>query len=251
MLLQSCNSLISFADRFSDHTRLLLVKSDAFRNRGSPQLASAVTAEITQNINSPGTGSDKSLTLHPLLADFTKPLGEDSTPATVKPLRVSLVQPVAYPLSYLTTRGSEEQPQAELHKPLIHRRGEYLALGGIAHRRVRGGEVRVIERVEHVDSELQVETFRDFELLEEGRIELLHAIAVQWIDARVSIGIGDEIIDEAARIEPRVWRWIGYRAVADPVRPVVLPVVQEAYRGVNVEARSAGYVDEPGIAPPT
>jgi hypothetical protein len=36
-----------------------LVKSDAFRNRGSPQLASAVTAEITQNINSPATG-DKS-----------------------------------------------------------------------------------------------------------------------------------------------------------------------------------------------
>jgi hypothetical protein len=32
----------------------LLVTSDAFRNRGSPQLASAVTAEITQNINSPG-----------------------------------------------------------------------------------------------------------------------------------------------------------------------------------------------------
>src|SRR5215813_14666789 len=38
-----------------------------------------------------GIGSDKSLTLHPLLADFTKPLGEDSTPGTVKPLRVSLV----------------------------------------------------------------------------------------------------------------------------------------------------------------
>jgi hypothetical protein len=33
----------------------LLVTSDAFRNRSSPQLASAVTAEITQNINSPGT----------------------------------------------------------------------------------------------------------------------------------------------------------------------------------------------------
>jgi hypothetical protein len=33
-----------------------LVKSDAFRNRGSPQLAIAVTAEITQNINSPWTG---------------------------------------------------------------------------------------------------------------------------------------------------------------------------------------------------
>jgi hypothetical protein len=31
---------------------LLLVTSDAVRNRGSPQLASAVTAEITQNINS-------------------------------------------------------------------------------------------------------------------------------------------------------------------------------------------------------
>jgi len=27
----------------------------AFRNRGSPQLARAVTAEISQNINSPGT----------------------------------------------------------------------------------------------------------------------------------------------------------------------------------------------------
>jgi len=34
----------------------LLVTSDAFRNRGSPQLASGVTAEITQNIHSPGTG---------------------------------------------------------------------------------------------------------------------------------------------------------------------------------------------------
>jgi hypothetical protein len=34
-----------------------LVTSDAFRNRGSPQLASAVTAEITQNINSAGTGT--------------------------------------------------------------------------------------------------------------------------------------------------------------------------------------------------
>jgi hypothetical protein len=33
-----------------------LVTSDAFRNRGSPQLASAVTAEITQDINSPATG---------------------------------------------------------------------------------------------------------------------------------------------------------------------------------------------------
>jgi hypothetical protein len=35
-----------------------LVKSDAFRNRDSPQLGIAVTAEITQNINSPETGSD-------------------------------------------------------------------------------------------------------------------------------------------------------------------------------------------------
>ena len=32
---------------------------------------------------------------------FIKPLGEDSTPATVKPFLVSLVEPVAYQLSYL------------------------------------------------------------------------------------------------------------------------------------------------------
>ena len=37
--------------------------------------------------------------------DFIKPLGEDSTPGTVKPLPVSLVQPVAYPLSYLFSIG--------------------------------------------------------------------------------------------------------------------------------------------------
>jgi hypothetical protein len=36
----------------------LLVTSDAFRNRGSPQLASGVTAEITQNINSLGTSNE-------------------------------------------------------------------------------------------------------------------------------------------------------------------------------------------------
>src|SRR6516165_10617369 len=34
--------------------------------------------------------------MHPLLRCFTKPLGEDFTPATVKPLRVALVEPVAY-----------------------------------------------------------------------------------------------------------------------------------------------------------
>jgi hypothetical protein len=32
----------------------------AFRNRGSPQLARAVTAEISQNINSPRTGEPSS-----------------------------------------------------------------------------------------------------------------------------------------------------------------------------------------------
>jgi hypothetical protein len=31
---------------------------------------------------------------------FIKPLGEDSTPVTVKPLRVSLVEPVACRLSH-------------------------------------------------------------------------------------------------------------------------------------------------------
>jgi hypothetical protein len=31
---------------------------------------------------------------------FTKPLGEDPTPGTVKPVLVSLVEPVAYPSSY-------------------------------------------------------------------------------------------------------------------------------------------------------
>ena len=45
-----------------------------------------------------GIGSDKALTFI-LSLWFIKPLGEDSTPGTVKPLRVSLVEPVAYPLS--------------------------------------------------------------------------------------------------------------------------------------------------------
>jgi hypothetical protein len=34
----------------------------AFRNRGSPQLARAVTAEISQNINSPRTGPKMAMT---------------------------------------------------------------------------------------------------------------------------------------------------------------------------------------------
>jgi len=46
-----------------------------------------------------GLGSDKRLTLHPLFVVFIKPLGEDSTlpktPGTVKPVLVSLVEPVA------------------------------------------------------------------------------------------------------------------------------------------------------------
>src|SRR3989442_15999363 len=46
-----------------------------------------------------GIGFDKALTFI-LSLWFIKPLGEDSTPGTVKPLRVSLVEPVAYPLSY-------------------------------------------------------------------------------------------------------------------------------------------------------
>ena len=45
-----------------------------------------------------GIGPDKGLTLHPLHADFIKPLGEDFTFGTVKPLRVSLVAPSGLPL---------------------------------------------------------------------------------------------------------------------------------------------------------
>jgi hypothetical protein len=37
---------------------------------------------------------------------FIKPLGEDSTPVTVKPLRVSLVEPVACRLSHKPTYRS-------------------------------------------------------------------------------------------------------------------------------------------------
>jgi hypothetical protein len=40
---------------------------------------------------------------------FIKPLGEDSTPATVKPLRVSLVEPVVYPLTYSQRGGAGYQ----------------------------------------------------------------------------------------------------------------------------------------------
>jgi len=145
--------------------------------------------------------------------------------------------------------GLKEEPQAELHASLTHRRREYLAFRGIAYGRVWGGEVRVIESVEHVGSELQVDTLGEFELLEEGRIELLHAIGVQWIDARVSISFGDQVINEAARIEPHVRRRIGDRTVADPIWPIALPIVEKAYRGVNVEARSTGNVDQPGILP--
>ena len=56
-----------------------------------------------------GISFDKFQTLHPLLVDFIKPLGEDSTPGTVKPLPVSLVQPVAYPLSYTPVQRVEAQ----------------------------------------------------------------------------------------------------------------------------------------------
>jgi hypothetical protein len=147
--------------------------------------------------------------------------------------------------------GLKEEPQAELHASLTHRRREYLAFRGIAYGRVRGGEVRVIEGVEHVGSELQVDTLGKFELLEEGRIELLHAISVQWIDARVSISFGDEVINEAARIEPHVRRRIGDRTIADPIWPIALPIVEKAYRGVNVEAGSTGNVDQRGVLPST
>jgi hypothetical protein len=62
----------------------------------------APSARIPRGICSPilhEISFDKFQTLHPLLVDFIKPLGEDSTPGTVKPRPVSLVQPVAYPLS--------------------------------------------------------------------------------------------------------------------------------------------------------
>jgi mRNA-degrading endonuclease toxin of MazEF toxin-antitoxin module len=42
---------------------------------------------------------DEFQTLRPFLV-VIKPLGEDSTPATVTPVQVSLVEPVAYLLSY-------------------------------------------------------------------------------------------------------------------------------------------------------
>jgi hypothetical protein len=45
-------------DQLATHWLLLVISPSpgAFRNRGSPQLARAVTAEISQNINSPLTG---------------------------------------------------------------------------------------------------------------------------------------------------------------------------------------------------
>jgi len=76
------------------------------------------------------------------------------------------------------TRVSEMQPQTELHAALVHRSQKHLADSCVTHRRVRGGKVRVIERVENVNAELEVEALGDVESFRKRRIQLLLAVGV-------------------------------------------------------------------------
>ena len=78
-------ALLLPGQRVEDRTQLptRLTENGFASSRGHEHVVVLATSDIT---SSP--------------CEFTKPLGEDFTPGMVKPLRVSLVDPVAYPLSY-------------------------------------------------------------------------------------------------------------------------------------------------------
>src|SRR5579863_3943528 len=116
-------------------------------------------------------------------------------------------------------RQLEEKLQGELHQA-AWLRGLNLADVGAVHVVDRNAEVSVIENVEEFGAELQVFRFRQAEILQRGKIPLLHAGSGDDIASGISKlpGLGDWIEPlKRSRIEPAV-RSSGMRAVRATAR---------------------------------
>src|SRR5260370_13047548 len=98
-------------------------------------------------------------------------------PRNVTPIQRRTRPPSNHPPMKIT-RVSEMQPQTELHAALVHRSQKHLADSCVTHRRVRGGKVRVIERVENVNAEQEVEAVGTVQSLRKRIIQLSLAVAV-------------------------------------------------------------------------